>query len=81
MHHDERSYSVAAVMGERTTNNTYAEGVVVQMQCWEKGPAIAWMQRELPYGCSSRSGSGRAMGNSARCSSAEDVGGGGLAST
>ena len=45
----------------------------MQMQCWEKGPAAAWMQRELSYGCSN--GSGRAMG-----SSAEDVGQGGLAS-
>ena len=37
------------------------------------GPwATAWMQRELQYGCNS--GSGRAMGSSSRCSSAEDLG-------
>jgi len=34
--------------------------------------ATTWMQRELQYGCSS--GSGRAMGSSTGCSSAEDVG-------
>ena len=48
------------------------------MQCWEKGPAAARMQRELSYGCSS--GRDRAMGNSTGCSNAEDVGWGGLAS-
>ncbi len=48
------------------------------MQCWEKGPAVAWMQRELPYGCNS--GSGKVMHSSTGCSSAEDVGQGGLAS-
>ena len=41
------------------------------MQCWEKGPAVARMQRELLYECSN----GRAMGNNAK-----DVGRGGLAS-
>ena len=50
----------------------------MQMQCWEKGPAAAQMQRKLQYRCSS--GSGRAMGSNTRCSSAEDVGRGGLAS-
>ena len=53
-------------------------GDAVQMHCWEDGPAIARMQRELPYRCSS--GSGRAMGNNTGCSSVEDVGRGGLAS-
>jgi len=38
--------------------------VAVRMQCWEKEPAAAWMQRELSYRCSS--GSGRTMGNSAK---------------
>ena len=37
------------------------------------------MQRELSYRCSS--GNGRAMGSSTGCSSAEDVGQEGLAST
>lgn len=37
------------------------------------------MQRELLYRCGN--GSGRSMGNNTRCSSAEDVGRGGLAST
>ena len=39
--------------------------------------AAAQMQRDLLYGCSG--GSGRAMGNSIGCNSAEDVGRGGLA--
>jgi len=42
------------------------------MQCWEEGPAAAWMQRELQYRCSS--GSGRAMGSNTGGSSAVDVG-------
>eukprot|EP00253_Pinus_taeda_P004148 PITA_04148 len=49
------------------------EEVAVWMQCWEKGPTSAQMQRELSYRCSS--GNGRAMG-----SIAEDVGQAGLAS-
>lgn len=48
------------------------------MQCWEKGLAAAWMQRELSYRCSS--GSGRTMGSNTRYSSAKDVGQDGLAS-
>jgi len=54
-------------------------GDVVQMQCWEDGPTTTWMQREFSYGCSS--GIGRFMGSSTRCSSAEEVGQGVLAST
>ena len=41
------------------------------MHCWEKGPAVEWMQRELSYKCSS--GSGRAVGSDTGSSSAEDV--------
>jgi len=48
------------------------------VQCWEKGPAIAQMQRELSYRCNS--GSGRTMGSRIGGSSAEDVGQEGLAS-
>ena len=48
------------------------------MQCWEEAPATARMQMELQYRCSS--GSDRAMGNNTGCSSAEDIGQGGLAS-
>jgi len=47
-------------------------GVAVQMQCWEKGPAAAQMQRELSYRCSS--GSGKTMGSSTGYSSVEDGG-------
>eukprot|EP00253_Pinus_taeda_P005361 PITA_05361 len=65
------SNNTDAVLGERTNNNTDAEGVVVRMQCWEKGPAATRMQREL-YRC--RSGSSRVMGSSTRCSNVEDVG-------
>lgn len=32
MQHDERRFSADAMLGERTSNNTDAEGVVVQMQ-------------------------------------------------
>jgi len=46
------------------------------MQCWEKGPAAARMQRESLYTCSN----GRAIGNNTGCNGAEDVGHGGLAS-
>lgn len=42
------------------------------MQCWEKGPAITQMHRELSYRCSS--GRGKTMGISKGGSSAEDVG-------
>jgi len=35
MQHDERSCNADAVLGERTSNNTDAEGVVVQMQQWQ----------------------------------------------
>lgn len=52
----------------------------MQIQCWEKGLVAARMQRELSYGCSSSSGSGKGMGSSTRCSNAEDVERGGLAS-
>jgi len=48
------------------------------MQCWEDGLVATQMQRELSYRCNS--GNGRAMGSNIRCSSAEDVGQGGLAS-
>jgi len=55
-------------------------GGAVQMQCWEEGLAAARMQRKLSYRCSSGSGSGRTMGSSTGCSSAEDVGKEGLTS-
>eukprot|EP00253_Pinus_taeda_P025459 PITA_25459 len=48
------------------------------MQCWEKGPAVAQMQRELSYRCNS--GNGRTMGSSIGGNSVEDVGQEGLAS-
>ena len=54
-------------------------GDAMQMQCWEDGPTTTRMQREFPYRCTS--GSGNAMGSSTGCSSAKDVGRGGLAST
>ena len=66
------------MLGGRTSNNTDAEGVAVQMQCWEEGPVATRMQGELQYRCGS--GSGGAMGSSTGCNSAEDVGRGGLAS-
>jgi len=44
----------------------------VRMQCWEKGLAVARMQRELSYRCISDSG--RTMGSSTGYSSAEDGG-------
>lgn len=47
-------------------------GGAVWMQCWEKGLAAAWMQRELSYRCSS--GSGRTIGSSTRGDNAKDVG-------
>jgi len=35
MQHDEKRCNADAVLGERTSNNTDAEGVVVQMQQWQ----------------------------------------------
>ena len=67
-----RDCSADAVLGRRNNNSTDADGVAMQMQCWEKGPTATQMQRELPYRC--RSGKGRAIGNSTGCSSAKDVG-------
>lgn len=67
------------MLGERASSSIDAEGVAMQMQCWEKGPAAAQMQRELSYRCNS--GSSRVMGSSTECSSAKDVGQRGLAST
>ena len=78
MQHDERRCSADAMLGGRTSSNTDAKGVAVQMQCWEEGQVAALMQRELLYRCSS--GSGRTMGSSTGGSSAEDVGQEGLAS-
>eukprot|EP00253_Pinus_taeda_P004485 PITA_04485 len=60
------------MLGGNTNNNIDAEGVAVQMQCWEEGSTTTRMQRELQYRCSS--GSGRAMGNSTGCNNVEDVG-------
>eukprot|EP00253_Pinus_taeda_P029961 PITA_29961 len=75
---DQKSTSGAVAVSNSTMQHDEKE-FAVQMQCWEEGPAATWMQRELQYKCSS--GSDRAMGNSTRCRSAEDVGQGGLAST
>jgi len=42
------------VLGERTNNNTDAEGVAVQMQHWEKEPTTSHMQRKVQCKCSAR---------------------------
>jgi len=42
-----RGCNADEVLGSRTNNNKDAEGVAVQMKCWEKGPVAAQMQREL----------------------------------
>ena len=81
MHHVEHLFSnfgcfsivdvVATVVGEGCS----ADAVMAVVRPW----VVARMQRELSYRCSS--GSGRTMGSSTGCSSEEDVGQEGLAST